>query len=45
MFLTSSTRDVHPVHALDGRDLPAPGPVTGGVLSAWAELVATSLDP
>ena len=26
VFLASSTRDIHPVHLLDGRELPAPGP-------------------
>ncbi|MBA2281220.1 MAG: aminotransferase class IV [Acidimicrobiia bacterium] len=44
-FLTSSTRDVHPVHALDGRTLPAPGPVTAAVQAAWRTLVATTDDP
>jgi branched-chain amino acid aminotransferase len=45
VFLTSSTRDVHPVHAFDGRPLPAPGPVTAGVQRAFAALQARSLDP
>ena len=45
VFLTSSTRDVHPVHAVDGRALEAPGPVTVGVQAAWRALVARTLDP
>lgn len=44
-FLTSSTRDVHPVHAVDGRALDAPGPVTAEVQAAWRALVARTLDP
>jgi branched-chain amino acid aminotransferase len=44
-FLTSSTRDVHPVHALDGRPLPAPGPLTAAAQEAWAALVARTADP
>ena len=44
-FLTSSTRDVHPVSRLDGRRLDAPGPRTAAVSSAWAALVARTLDP
>jgi branched-chain amino acid aminotransferase len=44
-FLTSSTRDVHPVSRLDGRGLDAPGPRTAAVSSAWAALVARTLDP
>lgn len=45
VFLTSSTRDVHPVHAVDGRPLDAPGPVTRQALDAWRALEARSLDP
>jgi branched-chain amino acid aminotransferase len=45
VFLTSSTRDVHPVHAVDGRRLAAPGPVTAGLQEAWRALVARTLDP
>lgn len=41
-FLTSSTRDVQPVASLDGRALPAPGPVTDAVRAAWQRL---PLDP
>ena len=45
VFLTSSTRDVHPVHAVDGRPLPAPGPVTRRASDAWRAIEARSLDP
>lgn len=37
-FLTSSTRDVHPISQISGRDLPAPGPVTEKVQRAWVEM-------
>ncbi|MGH9136827.1 MAG: aminotransferase class IV [Acidimicrobiales bacterium] len=37
-FLTSSTRDVHPLHSLDGRPLPAPGPLTAAAQAAFAGL-------
>lgn len=45
VFLTSSTRDVQPVHSLDGRALDAPGPVTRQAIDAWRALEARSLDP
>jgi len=38
-FLTSSTRDVHPIAEIDGRELVAPGPVTGQVQTAFSELM------
>jgi branched-chain amino acid aminotransferase len=38
-FLTSSTRDVHPIAKVDGRELTAPGPVTGQVQTAFSELM------
>ena len=45
-FLTSSTREVQPVRALDGRPLPAvPGPLTSAAADAFARLLATDLDP
>lgn len=45
-FLTSSTRDVQPVRAIDGRVLPAvPGPLTAAAASAFADLLARDLDP
>lgn len=45
-FLTSSTRDVHPVRAVDGQLLPsAPGPLTVAAASAFAARAAASPDP
>lgn len=45
VFLTSSIRDVQPVHAVDGRPLPAPGPRTRDAIAAYRRLLATTLDP
>lgn len=45
-FLASSTRDVQPICAVDGRDLPAcPGPRTQQAIDAFTALVATTTDP
>ena len=45
-FLTSSTRDVQPIHAVDGTPLPAaPGALTKAAAEAFATLKATNLDP
>lgn len=44
-FLTSSTRDVHPVGRLGDRQLPAPGPVTAVAMATWREREAADLDP
>lgn len=45
-FLASSTRDVQPIEAVDGTALPAcPGPLTEQAGAAFAELLATNLDP
>lgn len=45
-FLTSTTRDVHPIHAVDGQPLPnAPGPLTRAAAEAFAHLKATQIDP
>ena len=38
-FLTSSTRDVHPISRLNGKPLTAPGPLTQRVQQAYAEFV------
>lgn len=38
-FLTSSTRDVHPIAKLDERDLCAPGPLTERVRQAYAKMM------
>ncbi|MEW9533210.1 aminotransferase class IV [Microbispora sp. NPDC049125] len=45
-FLTSTTRDIQPIRAVDGRALPqAPGPVTLAAMKAFAERSAGDLDP
>ena len=45
-FLTSSTREVGAISAVDDTVLPeAPGPVTAGMAAALADLVATNPDP
>ena len=43
-FLTSSTRDIHPISRIDGRDLPSPGPHTRAAMAAW-ERGSARLDP
>ncbi|MEP6816781.1 MAG: aminodeoxychorismate lyase [Marmoricola sp.] len=45
IFLVSTTRDVQPVTRCDGRDLPAPGPVTQRALATWAEREPQDSDP
>jgi branched-chain amino acid aminotransferase len=44
-FLTSSTRDVQAIAVIDGRPLPAPGPLTTAAAAAFADLLARDLDP
>ena len=45
-FLTSSTRDVHPIRSVNGVALPAfPGPLTAAAAAAFSELLARDLDP
>ena len=44
-FLTSTSRDVHPVRSLEGRPLVAPGIVTQRAAAAFAEGVSRSADP
>lgn len=45
-FLTSSTREVQPIAAIDGRELPlCPGPLTSGAQTAFADLRQRDLDP
>ena len=45
-FLSSATRDVSSIAAVDDYDLPtAPGPVTTAVAAAFADLVARTPDP
>ena len=45
-FLTSTTREVQPVAAVDDRELPTvPGPVTAELAERFTALVAHDLDP
>jgi branched-chain amino acid aminotransferase len=46
-FITSSTRDVQPVRAIDGRVLPggAPGPLTRHAMEVWAVRSVEHVDP
>ena len=45
-FLTSTTREVQPIAAVDGRALPAcPGPLTAAAAAALAAIVARDPDP
>jgi branched-chain amino acid aminotransferase len=43
-FLTSSTRDVMPIDRIDDRSM-VPGPLTAAAMTAFADLVADSVDP
>ncbi|MDP4014373.1 MAG: aminotransferase class IV [Candidatus Nanopelagicales bacterium] len=45
VFITSSTRDVHPVARVGDRLLAAPGPVTVECARTFAALAAANLDP
>ena len=45
VFLTSSIKDVFPVSDVDGRALPAPGPVTARVADVWARHAEKDMDP
>lgn len=44
VFITSSTRDVHAVHAVEDRELPV-GPITRAAAATFAERSAADLDP
>ncbi|RFS84420.1 aminodeoxychorismate lyase [Actinomadura spongiicola] len=45
-FLTSTTRDVQPIRAVDGTVLPnAPGPITAKAMAAFAARSAEHMDP
>ncbi|MEZ5095033.1 MAG: aminotransferase class IV [Nocardioides sp.] len=44
-FLASTTRDVQAIHRWDGRELPAPGPVTAEVAATWRSRESESPDP
>lgn len=45
VFITSTTKDVLPVHAVDDRVLPAPGAVTRRVQQIFDSAAAQGLDP
>jgi len=45
VFITSSTKDVLPVHAIDDRPIAAPGPVTARAVEIFARLSAERRDP
>jgi branched-chain amino acid aminotransferase len=45
IFLTSTGRDVQPVHRVDGRSYPTDGPVTKAAADAFSALAASSDDP
>ena len=45
VFITSSTRDVHPVSQVDARHFAAPGHVTAEVQRSFARQVSSSPDP
>ena len=45
VFLTSTTRDVQPVHRVDERELSAPGEVTAAVAKTFAERAGEDVDP
>ena len=45
VFLTSTGRDVQPVHLVDDRRHPTDGPLTKAAAEAFAALVASSDDP
>jgi branched-chain amino acid aminotransferase len=45
IFLTSSTRDVQAVGAVDGRSLVAPGHATSAIAAEFAALIASDPDP
>jgi branched-chain amino acid aminotransferase len=44
-FLTSSTREIQPIAAIDGRRLPWPGPLTEAARAAFDAIRARTLDP
>ncbi len=45
VFLTSSIKDVFPIHDVDGRTLAAPGPVTEQVMTVFARTSTERTDP
>lgn len=45
VFITSSTRDVQPVHRVDSRSLAAPGPITAEVREDFLRRAGADVDP
>jgi branched-chain amino acid aminotransferase len=45
IFLTSTTRDVQGVHAVDGHALEAPGPLTARAMETFARRSSEHIDP
>ncbi|MEP7034342.1 MAG: aminotransferase class IV [Dermatophilaceae bacterium] len=45
VFITSSTKDVMGIHALDDHPITAPGPVTAGAIEIFARRSRERLDP
>ena len=45
VFITSSTRDVQPVHRVDSRSLAAPGPITAAVREDFLRRAGADVDP
>ncbi len=45
VFLTSTTRDIHPVARIGSQQWPAPGPVTSRLRTAFLEWQETDTDP
>lgn len=45
VFLTSTGRDVQPVHRIDDRELEVPGPLTAAAATELAALTARTTDP
>lgn len=45
IFITSSTRDVHPVDRVGARTLDAPGPVTAGLVEGFRARSRADVDP
>jgi branched-chain amino acid aminotransferase len=45
VFITSSTRDIQPVHAVDGQLFDAPGPITAKAVQIFAERSTADVDP
>lgn len=45
VFITSSTRDVQPVHRVDSASFAAPGPITAEVMAEFARRSQADVDP